>query len=389
MIEPNRALLQTAHRIGKQVLAEFADRTDKEARFPQESIDAFKKEKLLSAYVPKEYGGMGATITDLSAICHVLGQYCASSAMIFAMHQIQVVCIVRHGELGKGSVWEGYCRDLVENQPLIASITSEVGIGGDARSSIACVVREGETHATVEKNASVISYGEFADEWLLTARRAPEAPANDQVAVLLKRKDTTLEKRGSWDTMGMRGTCSFGFLVKAKVPVSQLLPIPFADIAAQTMVPVSHIFWTHLWAGIATDALSRARVFIQTEARKKLGTMPPGAIRLAEVTSMHQSLRSNIQDALTEYENISGDPEKLSSIGYSIRMNNLKVSTSQMVPNMVIHALMVCGISGYRNDSKSSLGRHLRDSFGAGVMVNNDRLLGTNANLLLVHKPEN
>ena len=44
-------------------------------------------------------------------------------------------------------------------------------------------------------------------------------------------------------------------------------------------------------------------------------------------------------------------------------------------------AMVICGIQGYRNDSKLSLGRHLRDATGAGLMVNNDRILGQNATM--------
>ena len=46
-------------------------------------------------------------------------------------------------------------------------------------------------------------------------------------------------------------------------------------------------------------------------------------------------------------------------------------------------AMVICGIAGYRNDSKLSLGRHVRDAIGAGLMVNNDRILGQNATMHL------
>ncbi len=375
-------LVELAHKIGKEAAGPAAIAVDKEARFPREGIDALKREKLLSAYVPKELGGRGCSITDLAAICHTLGQYCASTAMVFAMHQIQVVCIVRHAK--DSAFFESYLKDLVAQERLIASVTSEVGIGGDLRSSKCGVVTSGGEFS-VEKDASVISYGAEADDLLLTSRRTPEAPANDQVLVLLKKGDYQLERKGDWDTLGMRGTCSLPFLVKSKGAVAQVLP-EFGDIAAQTMVPVSHLVWASLWSGIATDALARARMFVQGAARKNPGTMPPGAVRLAEVANMHQYLRNNIQDAIAEYERIKDDPEALSSIGFAIRTNNLKISTSQLIVDMVSRALMVCGIMGYKADTKFSLGRHLRDAYGAGVMVNNDRILGTNASLLLVHK---
>jgi acyl-CoA dehydrogenase len=52
----------------------------------------------------------------------------------------------------------------------------------------------------------------------------------------------------------------------------------------------------------------------------------------------------------------------------------------------VIKALSICGVMGYKNDSKFAMSRHLRDSFSAGVMVANDRILSTNASMMLVLK---
>ena len=54
--------------------------------------------------------------------------------------------------------------------------------------------------------------------------------------------------------------------------MAQILPVPFADISAQTMLPVSHLLWSALWLGIATDAVARARAFVRAEARKKPGS---------------------------------------------------------------------------------------------------------------------
>ena len=50
--------------------------------------------------------------------------------------------------------------------------------------------------------------------------------------------------------------------------------------------------------------------------------------------------------------------------------------------------LGICGIAGYKNDSPYSLGRHLRDAHSAALMIGNDRILATNASLLLVHKDD-
>src|SRR5437016_12695734 len=104
-------LLQKAHAVGKEVLAPCAAAVDRDARFPREAFDALRQAKLLSAYVPKEYGGMGLNIVQVVRLCETLGQYCGSAAMIYAMHKIQVACVVHHAQ--QSAYFGAYLRQLV------------------------------------------------------------------------------------------------------------------------------------------------------------------------------------------------------------------------------------------------------------------------------------
>src|SRR5262249_19602715 len=130
-------LLQTTHTIGKEVLTAWAGEVDRDARFPREAIDALRQARLLSAYVPREYGGMGLDVVQAARLCEALGQPCGSTAMIFAMHKIQVACIVHHAQ--QSAYFRDYLYRLVEEQRLIASATTEVGVGGDLRTSLCAV----------------------------------------------------------------------------------------------------------------------------------------------------------------------------------------------------------------------------------------------------------
>ncbi|MFO1023191.1 MAG: acyl-CoA dehydrogenase family protein [Planctomycetales bacterium] len=378
-------LLQQVHTLGREVLALHADDVDRTARFPQESIDALRGAELLSAYVPEEYGGMGLDIVQTCRVCEALGHYCGSTAMIYAMHCIQVACVVHHAQ--SSPYFQNYLRRLVAEQRLMASATTEIGTGGDLRSSICAVEVQGDTF-TLTKKAPVISYGEYADEILVTCRRAPNAPPSEQVHVMVHRGAYIAEPLSNWDTMGFRGTCSSGFTLTAKGHVDQILPTPFNDILAQTMHPYSHVVWAALWTGIAADAVERAQAFVRAEARKTPGETPLSAIRLAEVDQILQELEHNVFSLAREYRDLlTSDPSEASTgFGFSIRTNNLKLSSSQRIVEIVGQALLICGISGYRNDSKFSLSRHLRDAYGAALMVNNDRIAKLNATMLLASK---
>ena len=95
-----------------------------------------------------------------------------------------------------------------------------------------------------------------------------------------------------------------------------------------------------------------------------------------------------MRGAARTYDEVYDDLETLSGMGFAIAMNSLKVSSSTLVVDIVGRALTICGISGYREDSPYSLGRLLRDAHGAAVMVNNDRIIANNAQMLLVHKED-
>jgi acyl-CoA dehydrogenase len=373
-------VLERVHKIGREIVAANADSVDREARFPREAFAALRDEKLLSAYVPVEYGGMGLDVAQVAALCEALGQHCASTAMIFAMHQIQAACIVHHA---LGSEWfRDYAREMVAQQLLLASATTELGIGGDTRQSI-CAVKVEDGRFTLEKQAPVISYGAEADAILVTCRRSEEAPRNDQLQVLVRREDRELKPLSVWDTLGFRGTCSPGFALKSAGDARQILPAPYAEIHSRTQHPFAHVVWSSLWLGLASDALARARAAVRAEARKNPGTTPISATRLAEADLVLDAMRGSVHGLRDEYARLlaQDDPEAFSSYGFVIRVNNLKLNASQLVLDVVARAMVICGIAGYRNDSKLTLGRHLRDATGAGLMVNNDRILGQNATM--------
>jgi acyl-CoA dehydrogenase len=140
--------------------------------------------------------------------------------------------------------------------------------------------------------------------------------------------------------------------------------------------------------GIATAAIDRARRFVQAEARKRPGMTPAAALRLADATALYQQFADLVRSSALRFEEIQDDPDRLSAMGFAISMNSLKVSASTLVVDVVRQCMVICGLASYRMDTPYSLGRHLRDSIGASLMVNNDRIMGNNAQMLLVHRGE-
>ena len=230
-IDRDQAFLAAIRRIADEVAAPNADDVDRNARFPAETVEALRAERAFSAYIPEEYGGGGVSFEAIAAACFELGRRCGASAMVFAMHQIQIAAIARHVE---GAAWfEAYLRDVAREQRLVASVTSEIGTGGDIGKSIASVQPGDDGLATFEKQAPTVSYGAYADDLLTTLRRAPDAEPGDQVVVLTHRDQHTLEQTGTWDPMGMRGTCSPGYVVRGDLPDRAGPADPVLDASAR------------------------------------------------------------------------------------------------------------------------------------------------------------
>jgi acyl-CoA dehydrogenase len=358
-----------------RIAAAHADTVDRQAKFPAEAIGAARAERLLSLLVPAALGGEGASVSDIVDVCYALGRACAATGMVFAMHQIMVAIAVRHAS---ASAWhQRMLRRLAAEQLLLASSTTEGTDGGDVRAS-ACAVRVTGERMSLEKNATVISYGAEADAILTTARRSPESAPSDQVLVTLLKQGYRLERLSGWDALGMRGTCSAGFVLTGSGEPEQVLPAPYQEIHTRSMVPIAHLTWSGVWSGVAAGAVDRARAFLRN-ARRSGSTLPPGAAHLTRATASLQTLRALVAGALQRYEGAAQQPEELDSLAFQTTMSLLKVNASETALVTVMSALQACGLAGYRNDGEFSISRPLRDILSASIMINNDRILGNAA----------
>lgn len=363
------------------IAALHAEAVDRDGRFPEEALAALKSQRLLGAMVPIELGGESAAIRALADIAYALGRACASTAMIFAMHQTKVACLIRHG---RGDPWrDGLIRRIADEQLLMASSTTEGQGGGNVRSSAAAVESDGES-VSLERAATVISYGAQADGVVTVARRNAEAAASDQVLCVFLKEDYTLERLSGWETLGMRGTCSSGFRLVAKGRPEQVLSARYGDVHNQTMTPVSHILWSSAWAGIAASDVDRAQAFTRTAMRGAGGVAPPGALHYARAVSSLKQARALIVQGLDRFEAAGDDAAALAALDFQTAITMLKVEVSELAVATVSSAMRANGLAGYRQDGAFSIGRALRDILSAPIMIHNDRIVANLATATLM-----
>ncbi|WP_158607727.1 acyl-CoA dehydrogenase family protein [Flexivirga caeni] len=374
-------LEKVAWKIGAEIAGPVADEVDAQARFPVETVDALRQSGLLAALVPAELGGKGATLLEVAGAVRAVAMHCTSSALILGMHSIEVFNLVRHGTTpGLRKLLE----EVATGRMLLANANSEVGLGGDVTRS-RCALEPGTGGGHLEKEALAVSYGEYADGIVTIARRSPDAADTDQIMMVCRAENLTLECTSEWNTMGLRGTCSSGFRLSATIADEDIFPVPFATISNDGAAQARQILLCAAWVGLAEAAAAKAHAFVRAAARRSIGALPPSALRLSELAIDVQAARCQLLGVALQYAELdrAGYGE---DAGLMVALRSLKVSTSELAVSTATSALQICGMAGFRRTTPFALDRIIRDAHGGLVMVSNERLLGDNAGLLAVRK---
>ncbi len=319
-------------------------------------------------------GGLGADVEELAEVARTLARGCGSTAMIWSMSQITLSCLLRHSQ---GSPAAQSVRDrAVAERWLIASVVSEKGAGGDIFRSEAALTRSGPESFAVQKQAASVSYAEYADCFMVTARRSPSSPAGDQAVALVRRDQAIVKTTGTWNTLGMRGTCTLPLELCGEFDGAQLFTDSFRDIAAQTMTPLSCVLQASVWHGIAEEAVARAAQF----TRRRMATSPQTDVSpaLAEAHWRLRALKGQLAEAASLVNRAWRAGTQVGADDLTT-LNALKLGSSELAVEISHLALRCCGMAGYSEDGPFSVARLLRDLLSAPLMISNDRIKAANA----------
>ncbi|MCF7697257.1 acyl-CoA/acyl-ACP dehydrogenase [Mycetohabitans sp. B2] len=335
------------------IASEHATDVDRDARFPTEALGALREAGLMSSLVPASLGGAATSLKTVAGICEVLARACASSAMMFAMHQASVAWLVLHHEAHEAS--RALLQRLCAEQMLfgIAGMADATPAAGTASGPRPALLQHHAGQFTLVIDGTTIPYGAYADALLL--------PASENGFIAVSKEQYKLERRESWDALGMRGLCSDEFCVVVTGESSQILHT--ARHGTGNLHAIVQLLHSAVWVGIAASALERAQAYSRGQGEAAHALMP-GAARLAEANALLQMMRAHLGSAL---EQASSGPDGLPPRdgAFVDEMQMLRTGVSRSALALVNHAMMVCGIDGYRNDTEVSVARHLRDLYAA------------------------
>ena len=327
---------------------------------------------LLSVVVGPAYGGPGLGLAETARITERIARQSGSVGLIYAMHMSQALSVVRHG---RGAFFDDFQRRMVRDQILIASGTSEKGLGGDIFTSLCKVDVGADGGLSGAKESPNISYLDHAGAILLTAMMArPKGPPR-QVLIALEMAAVQVWVPYQGGFMGMKGILNQPVALTWSALPEAVFPDPFAPIARRTMTPCIQVLWAALWSGIAWGVIEKAKLFLH----KEIGTDPEVAAiarhDLGVLINRHYSMNAMIRDTIAAFKaDLRGSP---GSIGFSqaARINRLKICCADWLNEICQGALRLIGIRGYATGGNYSLAEALTDAMSAPIMVSNTRLM--------------
>lgn len=339
-----------------------------------------RQDRLLWPAAPGHLEGRGLSTLQAARITANIARLSGSAGLIYAMHLSQALSLIRHagGSAFLTSLWAR----LAEDQALVASGTSEKGVGGDIFSSLCMVEALDGAGLTLTKESPNISYLDLAAAVLVSAMRVRADGRKTQVLVALETLNMELRPEAASGFLGMRGILNRPYGFTARFPEAAIFPDPYPVIARATMTPAIHIFWAALWSGIARRVIDTVKAF---QAKQQELPDDAAALMRAELSRLvnkHYMLAALIRDAIADHQ----DPGHSASVGGidlagTARIKRLKIAGSELVEQICLGGLSLIGLPAYAEDGPYSLSEPLRDALSARVMISNFRLIGANAKI--------
>lgn len=245
--------LSLTESLGNQFAAREIE-ADESDLFVSDNLARLKAAGLVSAGVPTELGGGGASYADLCSVVRILGRYSSSTALAFSMHTHQVMIPTWRWHNQNAPV-DGLLRRVATEQLIMLSSG-----GSDwLQSSGTAVKVEGGFLITARK---VFASGAPAANLLMTSAVYQDPEQGSTVlhfAVPMTVQGVTIEP--TWQAMGMRGTGSHD------VALSNVF-VPDAAIALRREPGKWHFIF-HLISMVAIPLIYSVYVGVAEAARDR------------------------------------------------------------------------------------------------------------------------
>jgi isovaleryl-CoA dehydrogenase len=264
--------LTTAQQAWKERTAEISARDigpraaqyDRQAEFPQASLNALRDAGLWSMRVPQQYGGLGLDLVTTCLIVEEVAKKCPSTAMCYKMH-LEAVEAISH--IPTAYQRQRYIEPLLHDEVFAAAPGGEPhGKTGDdwtpVRQTVSTLPRVAGGLLLDHVRKSYVTSAGHATHYVMFCRVEGGRTEGPPELLIFKHDEVEWQTIGTWNGLGMRGNCSVPMIFNGVVPEANLVGIELEDksvpVMTKYMAPCQILTYGAAYLGIASGAFEIA-----------------------------------------------------------------------------------------------------------------------------------
>jgi isovaleryl-CoA dehydrogenase len=264
--------LTTAQQAWKERTAEISARDigpraaqyDRQAEFPQASLNALRDAGLWSMRVPQQYGGLGLDLVTTCLIVEEVAKKCPSTAMCYKMH-LEAVEAISH--IPTVYQRQRYIEPLLHGEVFAAAPGGEPhGKTGDdwtpVRQTVSTLPRVAGGLLLDHVRKSYVTSAGHATHYVMFCRVEGGRTEGPPELLIFKHDEVEWQTIGTWNGLGMRGNCSVPMIFNGVVPEANLVGIELEDksvpVMTKYMAPCQILTYGAAYLGIASGAFEIA-----------------------------------------------------------------------------------------------------------------------------------
>ena len=259
-------------RAAAQVAAHHAARHDRDGTFPVEGLAELARNGYIAAVLPQSHGGEAASVTEMVLGNLALAQGDASLALVVAMH-VALLGRVRDAGGWPEPLFERVGREIASGGGLINSLASEPEMGSPSRGGLPATTARRTSTGFVLNGRKTFSSGAPVLRWGLISA-AVQTDGEPYLGNFLVQLPTTgVHIEPSWESLGMRATCSHTLVLQDAV-VSADAEVPRASGSELPHERAWTLGVSAVYLGVAEAAREYAFNFAKERKPTALGGKP-------------------------------------------------------------------------------------------------------------------
>ena len=356
-------IFDTVKDISSTIIAEDAESTDQQARWPERGIKSFQSAGLGGLTIPVEYGGLGQGTKTLVRVCETIGQYCPTTAVCFGMHAVGSAVIASKATAFQQ---EKYLTPICEGKHFTSIALGEAGSGSQFYLPQTRMQYYSQTEYKINGTKSFVVNGGRADSYIVSAvAEGSDTPGEQFNCFMVNSDNAGLSWQDHWNGLGLRGNnCCDLHLDNVKIPDQNILG-QFGDQIWYVFNVITPYFLTALagtYLGMAHAALEEVTNHIKNKQfsfnGRALASSPVIQYQLGCLWAKYSRAR-----ALVYYATECYDMDHDSAL---VELFSAKAEVADSVIEIINESMTLCGGYAYREGSK--LDRLLRDARASHVM---------------------